>query len=32
VFFFFSNRMGCMGSLILSVVLTLILMAVLRAL
>lgn len=32
MFFFFSNRMGCMGSLILSVVLTLILMAVLRAL
>lgn len=32
MFFFFSNRMGCMGSLILSAVLTLILMAVLRAL
>ena len=32
MFFFFSNRMGCMGSLILSVVLSLILMAVLRAL
>ncbi len=31
MFFFFSNRMGCMGSLILSVVLSLILMAVLRA-
>ncbi len=30
--FFFSNRMGCLGSLILSVVLSLILMAVLRAL
>lgn len=32
MFFFFSNRMGCLGSLILSVVLSLILMAVLRAL
>jgi hypothetical protein len=32
VFFFFSNRLGCLGSIILSVVLTLILMAVLRAL
>ncbi len=32
MFFFFSNRMGCMGSLLLSVVLSLILMAVLRAL
>jgi hypothetical protein len=32
VFLFFSNRMGCMGSLILSVVVTLILMVVLRAL
>ena len=32
MFLFFSNRMGCMGSLILSVVVTLILMAVLRAL
>lgn len=31
MFFFFSNRMGCLGSLILSVVLSLILMAVLRA-
>ena len=29
--FFFSNRMGCLGSLILSVVLSLVLMAVLRA-
>jgi hypothetical protein len=32
VFLFFSNRMGCMGSLILSVVLSLVLMAVLRLL
>jgi hypothetical protein len=32
VFLFFSNRMGCMGSLILSVVVSLVLMAVLRAL
>jgi hypothetical protein len=32
VFLFFSNRMGCMGSLILSVVVSLILMAVLRSL
>lgn len=32
MFFFFSNRMGCLGSLILSVVLSLILMAILRAL
>ena len=32
MFLFFSNRMGCMGSLILSVVLSLILFAVLRAL
>jgi hypothetical protein len=32
VFLFFSNRMGCLGSLILSVVLSLILFAVLRAL
>jgi hypothetical protein len=32
VFFFFSNRFGCLGSLVLSVVLTLVLMAVLRAL
>lgn len=32
MFLFFSNRMGCMGSLILSVVLSLVLMAVLRAL
>lgn len=31
MFFFFSNRMGCMGSLLLSVVLSLVLMAVLRA-
>ena len=31
MFFFFSNRMGCLGSLILSVVLSLVLMAVLRA-
>lgn len=32
MFLFFSNRMGCMGSLILSVVLSLVLMAVLRLL
>lgn len=32
MFLFFSNRMGCLGSLILSVVLSLILMAILRAL
>jgi hypothetical protein len=32
VFFFFSNRLGCLGSLVLSVVLTLILIAILRAL
>jgi hypothetical protein len=32
VFLFFSNRMGCMGSLMLSVVVSLVLMAVLRAL
>lgn len=32
MFLFFSNRMGCMGSLILSVVVSLILMAVLRSL
>lgn len=32
MFFFFSNRTGCLGSLILSVVLSLILMVVLRAL
>lgn len=32
MFLFFSNRMGCMGSLILSVVVSLVLMAVLRSL
>ncbi len=32
MFLFFSNRMGCMGSLMLSVVLSLVLMAVLRLL
>jgi hypothetical protein len=32
VFLFFSNRLGCLGSLALSVVLSLILIAVLRAL
>ncbi|MDQ3384789.1 MAG: hypothetical protein M3503_02065 [Actinomycetota bacterium] len=32
VFFFFSNRFGCLGSIMLSVVLTLILMAILRLL
>jgi hypothetical protein len=31
VFFFFSNRAGCAGSLITSVVLTLVLVAVMRA-
>jgi hypothetical protein len=32
VFLFFSNRLGCFGSLILSFVLTMVLLAVLRAL
>lgn len=32
MFLFFSNRMGCMGSLMLSVVLSLVLMGVLRLL
>ena len=32
MFFFFSNRLGCLGSLMLSVVLSLILIAILRAL
>ncbi len=32
MFFFFSNRLGCLGSLVLSVVLSLILLAILRAL
>lgn len=32
MFFFFSNRLGCLGSLALSVVLSLILFAILRAL
>jgi hypothetical protein len=32
VFFFFSNRLGCLGSIVLSVVLTLVLLAVLRVL
>jgi hypothetical protein len=32
MFLFFSNRLGCVGSLLLSVVLTLVLIAVLRAL
>ena len=31
MFLFFSNRLGCLGSLLLSVVLTLVLLAVLRA-
>lgn len=30
VFLFFSNRLGCLGSLLVSVVLTLLLLAVLR--
>jgi hypothetical protein len=29
MFFFFSNRLGCLGSLVISVVLTLIVLAVL---
>lgn len=29
VFFLFSNRLGCLGSIVLSIVLTLVLMAVL---
>ena len=32
MFFFFSNRLGCFGSIVLSVVLTLILIAILTAL
>ena len=32
MFFFFSNRLGCLGSIVLSVVLTLVLLAVLRVL
>lgn len=32
VFFFFSNRLGCLGSIVLSVVLSLVLIAILRAL
>jgi hypothetical protein len=32
MFLFFSNRLGCLGSLLLSVVLTLVLLALLRAL
>jgi len=32
VFLFFSNRLGCLGSLVLSIVVSLILFAVLRAL
>ena len=32
VFFFFSNRLGCLGSIVLSIVLTVILMAVLQLL
>jgi len=32
VFLFFSNRLGCLGSIVLSVVLSLLLIAVLRAL
>lgn len=32
MFFFFSNRLGCLGSLVLSVVLTLVLLAVLGVL
>ena len=29
VFFFFSNRLGCLGSILLSIVITVILMAIL---
>lgn len=32
MFFFFSNRMGCLGSLVVSVLVTLLLLAVLTAL
>lgn len=32
MFFFFSNRLGCLGSILVSVVLTVVLIAVLRAL
>jgi len=32
VFFFFSNRLGCVGSIVVSVILTLVLIAILRAL
>jgi hypothetical protein len=32
MFLLFSNRLGCLGSLLLSVVLTLVLLALLRAL
>ena len=31
MFFFFSNRLGCLGSILVSVVLTLILIAVLNS-
>jgi hypothetical protein len=31
LFVFFSNRLGCLGSLVLSVVLTIVLLLVLRA-
>jgi hypothetical protein len=30
VFFMFSNRLGCLGSILLSIVVTLVLMALLR--
>lgn len=32
MFFFFSNRLGCLGSILVSVVLTIVLILVLRAL
>jgi hypothetical protein len=32
MFFFFSNRLGCLGSILVSVVLTLVLLAVLTVL
>lgn len=31
MFFFFSNRLGCMGSILVSVVLTVLLLALMRA-
>ena len=31
MFFFFSNRLGCLGSILVSVLFTLVLLAILRA-